>query len=313
MATIGITGSEGLIGTALAEALTSRGDVVRRLDLCLPTGHPCAGDVRHRDSVLRLLSGCDGVVHLAAVSRVIFGERDPRLCWDTNVLGTQAVIDACLEKTPRPWMLFASSREVYGQAASLPVSEEAPLRPLNVYGRSKVEAEGRVLAARGAGLCSAVLRFSNVYGSTKDHVDRVVPAFARAAVWGDPLRIDGADHLFDFTHLSDTVAGILATIDRLSAGALLPPMQLVTGHGTTLSQLADLARAASGGRARVQLAAARSYDVAHFVGDPRLAAQQLGFSARTSIADGMAALVTAFQSLAMEIPRKDRRLAAQAE
>ena len=297
MAIIGITGSEGLIGTALAQALVDRGDAVRRLDVCLPIGHAGSGDVRIRDSVRRLVAGCDGVVHLAAVSRVLLGERDPTLCWDTNVLGTQEVIDACLAQAHRPWLLFSSSREVYGQVDQLPVTEDTALRPLNIYGRSKAEAEARVFAARGLGLGTAVLRFSNVYGSTHDHADRVVPAFARAALWGGLLRVDGSSHVFDFTHLADTVRGILATIDRLACGVVLPPIQLVTGQGTTLSQLADLAQKTGGGRCRVVEAPARSYDVTQFVGSPQRARELLGFAATTSIAQGMAALIAAFRAL----------------
>lgn len=294
MTTIGITGSEGLIGTALTKALLDRGIVVRRLDLRVPIGQPGRGDVLDRESVEMLARNCDGVVHLAAVSRVIWGEHDPRLCWDTNVIGTQNVIEACIAHRRRPWLLLASSREVYGQASSLPVSEDAPLAPLNVYGRSKVEAEQRLEAARGRGLSTAVLRFSNVYGDIQDHADRVIPAFALASALGETLRIDGPDHLFDFTHLADTVRGVLAVMERLSQGAQLPPIQLVTGEGTSLRQLADLAVTAGCGRSRIVYAPPRSYDVARFVGDPSLAQRLLGFRTQISLTQGLAALVAAF-------------------
>ena len=297
MTTIGITGSEGLIGTALVRALIERGAVVRRLDLCVPTGQPGRGDVLDRSAVAQLVDGCAGVVHLAAVSRVVWGEQNPALCWDTNVIGTQHVIDACLSQRRRPWLLLASSREVYGQARQLPVAEDAPLAPLNVYGRSKAEAEQRLCAARGHGLGTAVLRFSNVYGDTRDHADRVIPAFARAAALGETLRIDGPDHLFDFTHLADTVRGVLAVMDRLAQGAQLPPIHLVTGHGTSLGQLAELALRAGCGRSRIAYAPPRSYDVAQFVGDPSLAQRLLGFRAEVALTDGLAHLVAAYSAV----------------
>jgi nucleoside-diphosphate-sugar epimerase len=297
MNTVGITGSEGLIGSALQSALRAKGVTVRRFDLCLPPGSEGQGNVLDREAVSRMVASCDGVVHLAAVSRVVLGERDPGLCWATNVLGTQTVLDACLAAEHRPWLLFASSREVYGQADRLPVAEDTPLRPVNIYGRSKVEAEKRVLAARGAGLRNAILRFSNVYGSTHDHVDRVVPAFARAAALGQPLRIDGCDHLFDFTHLLDTIAGIVATIERLAAGRTLPPLHLLTGHGTTLGELALLALRAGDSRSACSEAPPRRYDVARFVGDPTRARSLLGFAAQITIADGMSRLVQSFHSL----------------
>ena len=294
MKTIGITGSAGLIGTALLLRLRDRGYRVVPFDLHIPAAHAGHGDVLDRRRVQRLADACDGIVHLAAVSRVILGERDPQLCWATNVLGTQRVLDAALAASHRPWVIFASSREVYGQAQALPVAEDAPLCPVNVYGRSKVEAEHRVIEARARGLRTAILRFSNVYGSTHDHADRVVPAFARAAARGTTLRVDGSQHLFDFTHLSDTVAAILATLLRVEQGEALPPIHILTGRGTTLGDLAALAIAAGGKRSGYIEAPARSYDVARFVGDPTRAKQRLGFCASVSIAQGVARLVQAF-------------------
>lgn len=304
MKTIGITGSEGLIGTALLLLLRSRGYRTVPFDLRIPAAHAGHGDVLDRIAVRQLAAACDGVVHLAAVSRVIHGELEPQRCWETNVMGTQTVLDAALAASHRPWLIFASSREVYGQAFSLPVKEVAPLCPVNVYGRSKVEAERRVIEACERGLRTAILRFSNVYGSTHDHADRVVPAFARAAAFGETLRVDGSQHLFDFTHLSDTVAGILAAIQRIEQGEALPPIHILTGRGTTLGDLAALAIAAGGNRSHCIEAPARSYDVARFVGDPSQAMQRLGFRARVSIAQGIARLVHSFadgsRSVAME-------------
>ena len=83
------------------------------------------GDVRDPDKVARAIAGCRGVVHLAAVSRVIDGEREPARCESVNVGGLRVVIEAA--QKIGAWVLFASSREVYGQA-TLPVHEDAPLQ-----------------------------------------------------------------------------------------------------------------------------------------------------------------------------------------
>jgi UDP-glucose 4-epimerase len=114
-----VTGSRGLIGTALTAVLTKSGYAVRGLDLRAEDIHH--GDVRERDQVERALDGSVGVVHLAAVSRVIDGERDPDACWRTNVEGTRNVLEAALACARRPWLIYASSREVYGQPPVLPV------------------------------------------------------------------------------------------------------------------------------------------------------------------------------------------------
>ena len=219
-----ITGSHGLIGTALGVELEKAGYAVERLDL--RGGEGSRGDILDRAAVERAIDGCIGVVHLAAVSRVIDGERAPEVCWRTNVDGTRNVIEAALAELRRPWVIYASSREVYGQPGALPASEDAALAPVNIYGRSKVAAED--LTAK-ADLVTAIVRFSNVYGWVGDHADRVVPAFARQAAAGLPLRVDGSGHTFDFTHLDDTVRGVLAVVAQLVAGYVHTCALLVTG------------------------------------------------------------------------------------
>ncbi|MCA9690986.1 MAG: NAD-dependent epimerase/dehydratase family protein, partial [Myxococcales bacterium] len=236
---------------------------------------------------------CDGIVHLAAVSRVVWGERDPANCRATNVGGTYNVIDAALSSPRRPWIVFASSREVYGEPAALPVREDAPLCPINLYGETKVAGERLVDDARAAGLNTSVVRLSNVYGSIDDHGDRVVPAFVRRAVEGKPLRIDGPDHTFDFTHVDDTVRGISAVIDGLVAGQRLPPIHLLTGVPTTLGELAAVAVDLAASRSPLVHAPPRSYDVARFYGDPSRARALLGWQPRVQLREGIARFIAA--------------------
>lgn len=164
-----VTGSEGLVGTALSAELRARGVAVAGLDLKLPAGHPGRADVADGQAVEQLEDGCGGIVHLAAVSRVVWAERDPERCWRINVDGTRNVLRAARGSQSRLWVLFASSREVYGEPTRLPVAEDAALRPMNVYGRSKAAGEDLVGELRDSGLTTAILRFSNVYGSTDDH------------------------------------------------------------------------------------------------------------------------------------------------
>ena len=241
-----ITGSSGLVGSALWLALQTRGIEVRGLDL---RGRGVdAGDVRDVEHVHAAVQDCDGVIQLAAVSRVIWAERDPALCRETNVDGLRNVLEAALQSRRRPWLLFASSREVYGQPTRLPATEDAPLRPVNTYGRSKVEGERMVEAAKTEGLRAAIIRLSNVFGSTTDHADRVVPAFARAAARGLPLRVEGAEHTFDFTHMDDVTRGILALVElsaRRTRGAASHPVRQRHPHdprGTRSAGHADRGR-----------------------------------------------------------------------
>ena len=297
MSGILISGCRGLIGGALSEALRAAGRASTGIDLRGSAQTSDHGDIRDAELLARRLAGCEGVVHLAAISRVVFGQRAPALCWETNVTATQRLLDAALAAPRRAWVLFASSREVYGEPEQLPVDEDTPFCPINIYGRSKAEGERLTLAAREAGLTTAIVRCSNVYGRTGDHPDRVVPAFARAAAIGGSLRVCGGDTLLDFTHVDDVVRGVMAVIEQLAANMrTLLPVHFVSGRGTRLEELAALARTAGGGRARVLEAPSRTYDVAHFVGDPSRARALLGWQAQIDLAEGVARLVRDFVS-----------------
>ncbi len=284
-----ITGSEGLVGGALRGLLEARGNEVVGLDLRGAGSEH--GDVRVPGRVRDAIAGCRGVVHLAAVSRVAWAERAPDDCRNTNIGGLHNVLEAAAEQPARPWILFASSREVYGQPRRLPATEDAPFSPVNIYGRSKVEGERLVEAARAGGLRTATVRLSNVYGSGLDHADRVVPAFARAAVEGSAIRIDGAECTFDFTHVDDTVRGMVAAIDRLESGETLPPIHLLTGVPTMLRELAAMAMTIAGRRVPVVEAPPRPFDVSRFHGDPSRARELLGWAPRVGLRDGFARLV----------------------
>lgn len=291
--TVLVTGSEGLIGRALVRRLRAEGATVRGLDL--RASDSSRGDVRDALRIRAAVAGCDGVVHLAAVSRVVWGEQDPALCRSTNVDGLGTVLRAALEQERRPWLVFASSREVYGQADCLPATEETPLRPMNVYGRSKVEGEEMVTAARREGLPAAIVRLSNVFGSTGDHADRVVPAFARAAVGNAPLRVDGAGNIFDFTHVDDVVRGIILLTKLLSSGQAPAPIQLVSGVPTTLGELAEMAIELAGSASQVHLRPVRGYDVSRFYGSFARAQSVLGWSPGVPIRQGVASLLQAYR------------------
>jgi nucleoside-diphosphate-sugar epimerase len=289
-----VTGSSGLIGCALSAALEAQGIQVRRLDLRAQGADQ--GDVCDKERLAHAFSGVDGVIHLAAVSRVIWGEQDPERCWAVNVGSVRHVLELTATQPTRPWVIFASSREVYGQPDSLPAAEDTPLRPVNIYGRSKVEGERLIVEAREAGLRACTIRLSNVFGSIADHADRVVPAFAAAAVAGRDLRIDGAGHTFDFTYVEDVARGICALVDLLRRGEPAPPpIHFVTGQPTTLGELAEAAVRLADSSSVLCQAPPRSFDVARFWGDPARAHALLGWRASVSLEQGLIRLIQAFR------------------
>lgn len=297
-----ITGSSGLIGSALRRHLALRGFSIVGLDL--KGSGKDYGDIRDRLTVRRAIEHCDGVIHLAAVSRVVWAERNPDGCLSTNVHGLSVLLCEAERCSAPPWFIFSSSREVYGEVVDLPVSEDAPLRPVNVYGRSKAEGELILNKAGERGLRTAVVRLSNVYGSTGDHPDRVIPAFARAAATGGQLRVEGGTNTFDFTHLDDTVAGLLAIVEALAIRhtPFLPPIQLVTGTATSLAELATLAvYLGNNNKASILNATPRTFDVSQFCGNPSRAKELLGWESKVRVCDGLKRLIDDFSEMPLSI------------
>jgi nucleoside-diphosphate-sugar epimerase len=292
-----ITGSKGLIGNALKIQLNHRETQTRGIDCAFDISHMEHGNIQDKASLARLAEQCYGIVHLAGVSRVITGEQNPTLCWKTNVEGTQTILETAWNLPHRPWVIYASSREVYGQQTCLPVSEDASLLPVNIYARSKVAAEQLIAQYRIRGLQTATLRFSNVYGTTTDYHDRVIPAFCKTAALGGVLRVDGGDNIFDFTYIDDVVAGILLVIDKLQEKCFdLPTLHFTTGQGTSLHTAASLAQKYSPHALSILHAPSRSFDVGTFYGNPQQAKQLLNWQAKIPLAQGMQQLIHAFQA-----------------
>ena len=278
-----VTGHCGLIGSELVSQLQRSGVETIGLDL-RGAGHE-RGDVTDRDAVAAAVRRCSVVVHLAAWSRPVLVERDPFHARLTNVGGTETVV-AAAEQRGCP-IVYASSREVYGeQAQRHPVTESTELEPVNEYGRQKVACERMVAASL---VSSTVVRFSNVYGSTSDWPDRVIPAFVRGALRGETLLVEGADSAFDFTHVSDAARLLMMLCQMLEGGERAPQvLNCCTGKATSLGNLAKLVCAVCGG-GTLQLAAPRTGDPSWFCGNADRA-HRLGWTHLVELQTGLSRL-----------------------
>ena len=287
-----VTGHHGLIGSALTRYLQEVGYEVVGYDI---TGSEVM-DILDAETLDATVASCTGIVHLAAVSRVVTGERDPARCHLVNVQGTRNVLRAAAKAVNKhPWILYGSSREVYGQAELLPVQESAPFRPMNAYARSKVAAEQIVIASKNEyNLKTSIVRFSGVYGSVADHGDRVLPAFARLASQGGTLIVEGRETLLDFTHVEDVAEGLLKVIQLLSSGEMVPTLHLVSGQGVLLTNLAEMAIDLTG-RGKIKIVEPRAYDVKAFVGDPTQAEHIIGWRTAIPLRAGLGDLIKGFQ------------------
>jgi nucleoside-diphosphate-sugar epimerase len=296
-----ITGGNGFIGSHLAEKLESADESVTLLDIKfdrntrLLDSAKIQGDIRDYETVRKAVRGQDAVVHLAAVSRVAWGQQDPYNCWLTNLIGTVNVLEACRKSDSNPVLLEASSREVYGEPLYLPVNEDHPKRPKSVYGLTKLSAERACLSyADQTGLDRSVehviLRFSNVYGSERDLPDRVIPKFMTKALRGEDITLYGGDQILDFTFIEDTVSGIMkayaASINR-DTNIIGQDFHFVTGRGVSVADLARLIVSLVGSSSRVVSSPANSFEVRKFVGDLTKAKRLLGYEPRIRLEEGL--------------------------
>lgn len=295
-----VTGSEGLIGRQLVSRLKQLNIQVDTLDLLgssQSTTH-YKGDVRNYQLIKDAIRDVDGVIHLAAVSRVRWGFDYPSLCMQVNVQGTLNILEAIRKQHTSPWLVFGSSREVYGNPLISPVNEDAEYRPANVYAVSKVSSELLCKSySENYGISCMSLRFSNVYGSVIDHNDRVIPRFILSALAGIPLRLFGRNHTLDFVHLDDAVTGIYQAACLLddSSDRLYEYIHLVTGIPTSLEELAHLITDASESSSEISPDSAEPYFPTHFFGDTTKARRLLSFEAKIGIETGINKLISEYR------------------
>ncbi len=310
-----ITGGAGFIGSNLAERLINNRDKVTILDIVSVPDNlslikdQCTyicGDVRNTKLLenLFLNNNFDGIIHFAAVSRVIWGEEEPQKCKDINITGTRLLLEKIKLNKKRPWFILGSSREVYGEPNKLPVTEDFPKEPINLYGKTKLTGEELVRKyANEQGLKAAILRFSNVYGNEKDIMDRVIPRFVIAALSGKNIEIHGGEQLFDFTHIEDTLNGIIKTIEYLSnhheinSGSHVEDFHILTGKGTTLQEVVKIISLHLKNKPNVIYTDPRDYDVNKFYGDTSKARKILDFNAEILIQEGIPLTIKQFKEI----------------
>jgi len=164
-----VTGASGFIGRRLAMALARRGDEVACLVRPTSDTRPLQvlpvklvqGDLGRPESLVSAVEGMDWVFHLAGVIQAVDGPAFEAV----NTLGTQNLVQACLQSFPRPKrFVFVSSIAAAGpNPPGKPLTEVDEPRPISAYGRSKLAAE-RVVLEAGTGMAVTVVRPPNVLG-----------------------------------------------------------------------------------------------------------------------------------------------------
>jgi UDP-arabinose 4-epimerase len=234
-----VTGGAGYIGSHTCKALHAAGFNPVTIDN-LSTGHPWAvqwgplevGDIRDTDFVSDVMSRhkAGAVLHLAGLSLVAESARMLPSYYDCNVSGTIALV-AAMSRCSIFKIIYSSSSAVYGVSADLPLTEDQPVNPISVYGRTKLAAENFLRdAARTVGLDVTILRYFNAAGASDDgeigecHLPEthLVPRAILATLsQGEPLSIFGTDHptpdgtcIRDYVHVEDVADAHVMTLQR---------------------------------------------------------------------------------------------------
>jgi nucleoside-diphosphate-sugar epimerase len=223
-----ITGGLGFIGSSIAQACVKHGARVALVDACIePYGWNFAniaevkkdvefikGDVRDRDLMNKLAPSHDLVFHMAAqVGREISME-NPTLDSEINCTGTINVLEACRLSKHGVKVLFAGSRGQIGEPIYLPVDENHPQNPTDVYGINKLAAEKYLfLYAHVYGFPVVSLRLNNVYGPRcQMHAGfyGILNWFLANAMDGKPITVYGAGtQTRDYIFIDDVVEAFL--------------------------------------------------------------------------------------------------------
>ncbi|HLB39257.1 MAG TPA: dTDP-glucose 4,6-dehydratase [Actinomycetota bacterium] len=240
-----VTGGAGFIGSHLVDALlahpSKRVTVLDRLssggsraNLEHHDGDPrltfVSGDLNHVDLVREVVGGVDAVIHAAAESHVDRSIDEARGFLESNLMGTQSVLQAVRATGNR--LLMISTDEVYGpgDAGGGLFAEDAPIAPRSPYAASKAAADLLCQAYRTTyGVDVTVVRGTNAYGPRQ--IERVVPTYTICALEQLPVPVYGTgEQRREFLHVHDWVRAALTVLERGTPGVTYN-----IGAGTELS------------------------------------------------------------------------------
>ena len=304
-----VVGGAGYIGSVVTRLLVEQGHEVVVLDDC-STGHsdsvPAGVELVQADISTAgtvLASGdFDAVLHFAAKSLVGESVVKPSMYWRTNVVGTRALLDAITEhEVPR--LVFSSTAATYGEPEVVPITEDAPTRPTNTYGATKLAVDMMISNECAATELGAVsLRYFNVAGAafgagerhaTETHLipialDAVLGKRDKLDVYGDDWPTPDGTCVRDYVHVEDLArAHVLALTaaepgrhlicnlgngNGFSVKEVIATIEQVTGlplpHTVGPRRAGDPAQlVASAGRAREILGWVPEHDLARMVAD----------------------------------------------
>ncbi len=280
-----VAGGAGYIGSVVTAALLAEGHEVTVLD-DLSTGHADAVPegarlVRatlHESGPVLAEVRPEGVLHFAAKSLVGESQEKPEKYWDVNVGGTLALLEAMRAVDCRR-IVFSSTAATYGEPEQVPIREDAPTRPTNTYGATKLAVDAMLTSyAVAHGFAAVSLRYFNVAGAayglgerhtTETHLIPIalqVAAGTREAltIYGDDYPTPDGTCIRDYIHVADLADAHLRALPAPAPGEHRI-YNLGNGTGFSVQQVVDAVREVTGHPVPVVLGERRSGDPAQLV------------------------------------------------
>jgi len=304
-----VTGGAGYIGSVVVDQLLERGFKVVVLD-DLSAGHRHAvargagfvqGGVGNRELVESLLERehIEAIIHLAAFALVPESVAQPQKYVTNNVTAARVLLEAAVRAKIRRFV-FSSSCAVYGHPATIPITEDSPLEPVNPYGETKRDFE-RLLADVGPkqGLGVVSLRYFNASGATErlgedhDPETHLIPNVLAAALGKRAaLEVYGTDYptadgtaVRDYVHVADIADAHLRALDIELGGNSAVAVNLGTGTGRSVREVVEAARRVTGRAVPTVERSRRPGDPPELVAAVGRAATLLGWRASHSSLD----------------------------
>ena len=237
------------------------------------------GDILDYSKLVDSMKNHDIVIHLAAKTSVIDSVNDPESTFQTNVQGTQNVIDSCrYHKISK--IIITSSAAIY-QNSDKPLTETSSTKPLSPYGQSKLSMEKITLESK---INFTILRLFNVYGT--DQSNGVISNFDKNTSQNFPLIIFGdGQAIRDFIHIDDVVDGIILSMKSKSG-----IYNIASGNGISINDLAKLFFQISGENSEIIYKSPRKGEIIYSVADITKSKKELRFDPKISLSYGLKTL-----------------------
>ena len=298
-----VAGGAGYIGSHTCKALAAGGFLPVVYDN-LSTGHRgfvrwgplVEGDLLDTETLANAFAEHRPavVLHFAACACVGESFEDPARYYSNNVIGALRLLDAARSAGNVP-IVFSSTCAVYGEPATLPITEDTVLAPVNPYGRTKLAVE-HALSDYDAAYClrSARLRYFNAAGcdpegevwESHDPETHLIPRAILAAMgrleelslFGDDYPTPDGTAIRDYVHVCDLANAHVAAVRHLLGGGESVAVNLGTGHGCSVREIVDAVERVTGLDVPYRIVPRRHGDPAVLVADGSRAERLLGFS-----------------------------------